>query len=118
MYSIVFCIAYIRTYAQNVREDSPKEDIEAEKESEGLRQRHKQAVSAEGKEDDVDGDEEDKANDSDNDDWSKVDKDEKKEKKSEVPLEDSHPVHCPNFPLVRDDVCTYVRMCSELPGIL
>lgn len=97
---------------KNVREDSPKEDIEAEKESEGLRQRHKQAVSAEGKEDDVDGDEEDKANDSDNDDWSKVDKDEKKEKKSEVPLEDSHPVHCPNFPLEKQE-CWWIYVVNK-----
>ena len=105
---------------KNVREDSSsptKEDKEeVDNEDEGLRQRHKKAGSEEAKEEEPVEDEEGGTTKQDDDDeWSKLQKDVKKDKTLEATKDESHPVHCPHFPLVSFH-CVY-QMAVENPTI-
>ena len=105
---------------KNVHKDSSsptKEDKEeVDNEDEGLRQRHKKAGSEEVKDEEHVEDEEGGTTKQDDDDeWSKLQKDVKKDKTLEATKDESHPVHCPHFPLVSLH-CVY-QMAVENPTI-
>ena len=137
-------VVYVRMFSRSVwlfcvlqtespRGGTPEGDSKAENGSTNggsvLRQRKKGTVEERSKnegeqssqEEDGDNEEKEEAVDDEEEEWSKIQKDMKKNKSSPFTEKstDSHPVHCPNFPLVGyvqyfTNPCSYISRCGCL----